>query len=203
MAFIVSAIISTAVYIGIETLETESQSDLRRAHSQFERARSSVELIAEEEATILENIDEYQLLSTQGIMKEEDRLQFLEDIAVMRDELHLFPINLSIEEQYNARLEYPQGAGNGGPIDLASSNFNFSMPLLHEEDFLRFLARVRDNGGLYQIKECILGLRNTGAKNFTALQQHMNVSCVAVWYTYNLSPDIEQPGLLGADRGFL
>lgn len=207
LLFIGCTIVAIAIYLGVQAMESESSREVRNAQSGFEQARSSVELIEEEEATIIEYIDEFQLLSSEGIFEPEDRLQFLEDMAVIRDQLNLFPIKLSINEQYTGRLEYSttNSRSTGGPIDLNSSEISLSMPLLHEEDFTRFLDAIENSGGLFQIKECGLTLRNTGAKTFITLQQHMSVDCLAVWYTYNLNPIVEQPngGLLGSNNGFL
>tara|TARA_R110002073_G_scaffold232877_4_gene394024 strand:- start:347 stop:1012 length:666 start_codon:yes stop_codon:yes gene_type:complete len=201
--FLVCVTLTTAVYFTLGYMEDQAVQDLNRANSAFERARSSVELIEDEEATIIENIDEYRELLAGGVMEPEDRLQFLEDLAVIRDELHLFPINLAIASQFKERLAYPQGVSSGGPIDLASSEISLNMALLHEEDFVRFLDAIHSNGGLFQIKDCLLSLRNSGATKFITLQQHMAVECTAIWYSYDLTPPTEQQGLLGGNNGFL
>ncbi|MEQ9567990.1 MAG: hypothetical protein RLN85_19640, partial [Pseudomonadales bacterium] len=80
---------------------------------------------------------------------------------------------------------------------------SLNMPLLHEEDFIRFFDAIDSNGGLFQIRECLLSLRNSGATRFITLQQHMSVECTLTWYSYDLNPPTEQPGLLGANNGFL
>jgi hypothetical protein len=202
--FAFCSLLAATIYFGVSYLEEEASQELRRVNAAFQSARSSVELIEDEEATIIENIDEYRELMANGVMEPEDRLQFLEDLAVIRDELNLFPINLSIDTQFKERLAYPSGTGNnGGPVDLASSEISLDMALLHEEDFIRFLDAVHSNGGLFQFKECLLSLRNSGATRFITLQQHMSVECIASWYSYDLNPSVEQPGLLGANNGFL
>lgn len=202
LLFVICSIFAAGIYFTVGYMENQASQELQRANSAFERARSSVELIEEEEATIIENIDEYRALMAQGVLEPEDRLQFLEDLAVIRDELHLFPINLSIDSQFKQRLAYPPGAGNGGPIDLASSKISLNMPLLHEEDFIRFFDAIHSNGGLFQVRECLLSLRNSGATRFITLQQHMSVECTLAWFSYDLNPPNEQPGLLGANNGF-
>lgn len=201
--FVFSAIFSAGIYLGSEHLNDEAARDLRNSRTVFQKARSSVELIEEEEATIIEYIDEYKLMAEEGIVKNEDRLQFLEDMAVIREELSLFPINLNIDEQYSANLEYPPDFGSpGAPIELGSSAVSLSLPLLHEEDFTRLLTALDNSPGLYQITECDLTLRNTSATSFTTLQQHMSVSCEILWYTYNLQPSTNN-GLNALGGGYL
>jgi len=199
--FVICCTLVTGVYLTVGYMEAQASQELQQANSAFERTRSSVELIEEEEATIIENIDEYRVLMARDILEPEDRLQFLEDLAVIRDELQLFPINLSIESQFRERLAYPQSISSGGPIDLASSEISLNMPLLHEEDFVRFFDAIYNNGGLFQIRECLLSLRNSGATRFITLQQHMSIDCTLVHYSYDLNPQVEQPGMLGANNG--
>jgi hypothetical protein len=201
--FVLCSLLAACIYFGVNYLEDQASQELRRANAAFQSARSSVELIEDEEATIIENIDEYRELLANGILEPEDRLQFLEDLAVIRDELNLFPINISIDTQFRERLAYPPETNNGGPVDLASSEISLNMALLHEEDFVRFLDAVHGNGGLYQFRDCTLSLRNSAATRFITLQQHMSVECNAIWYSYDLTPPVEQPGLLGANNGFL
>lgn len=200
--FVVSVLFATGIYSGSAHLNTQADKDLRNSRAIFQKARSSVELIEEEEATIIEYIDEYKQMAKERIVEEEDRLQFLEDMAVIREDLNLFPINLSIDEQYSANLEYPQDIGSpGSPINLGSSAVSLTLPLLHEEDFTRLLSALDDTPGLYQITECDLNLRNTSTTSFTTLQQHMSVSCSILWYTYDLKPNTTGPNGFGG--GFL
>lgn len=194
--FISSIVLSAFIYLGTDHLNVQADRDLRNKRAIFQKARSSVELIEEEEATIIRYIDEYKQMEEEGIVKEEDRLQFLEDMAVIRENLNLFPINLNIDEQFSARLEYPQDIGtSGGPVDLGSSTINLSVPLLHEEDFTRLLDALDNSPGLYQITSCDLTLRNTSATSFITLQQHMSASCEILWHTYNVTPPVSNGGL--------
>jgi len=200
ICFSFCALLSISLYLGSEHLNDDAGRDLRNKRAIFQKARSSVELIEEEEATIIRYIDEYKQMAKERIV-EEDRLQFLEDMALIREKLNLFPIKLSIDEQFSERLEYSVDIGTpGGPIDLGSSAISLSLPLLHEEDFTRLLEALNNSPGLYQITGCHLTLKNSSATSFTTLQQHMSVSCEILWYTYNVKPPIDN-GLtpLGGD----
>lgn len=201
--FTVSLIVSAGIYLGSEDLNTDAGRELANSRSIFQKARSSVELIEEEEATIIQYIDEYKQMAAERIVEDEDRLQFLEDMAVIREQLSLFPINLSIDEQYSAKLEYPLDIGApGGPINLGSSPISLSVPLLHEEDFTRLLSALDNSPGLYQITKCDLILRNTSATSFTTLQEHMSAACEIIWYTYDINPP-EENGLNPLGGGYL
>lgn len=183
-----SAALSSGLYYGIDYMYFEADRDLRIAKSKFQDARSSVELIEEEEATIIRYIDEYLQLSEQNVIDDEDRLQFLEKMAEIREALNLFPISLKLAEQSTMLLPYDQDESSPGePVDIGSSTINLSMPLLHEEDLTRVLGALFSSPGLYQIRECDLSLRNTSNRSYVSLGQHMSSNCDILWYTFSLS----------------
>ena len=192
-------VLSIGLYKGLDHLNLEAGRDLRNKQSIFQRARSSVELIEEEEAIIIQYIDEYKQIAAEGIAEEEDRLQFLESMGIIRERLNLFPISIYIDEQFNEKLEYPQDIETPGkPIGLGSSKINLNVPLLHEEDFTRLLEALNDSPGLYQVTGCKLTLKNVNATKFRTLQQNLSATCEVLWYTYNLKLSEEnQPIILG------
>lgn len=188
--FVLCAGFGTAIFIITETFGAQASRDLSIAQGELYSARSAVELIEEEEATIIEYIGRFQELSDQGIVQEEDRLLFLERVAELRSEFDLFPISLSIEEQIGMRLQYDPGETEpGGPIDLKKSSVSVRMPLLHEEDLTRFLDKLLKIDGLYQALECSVSQQNRSSTSFLVLAQHLTATCELLWYTFDLSPD--------------
>ena len=187
--FILCMAIVAGVFWGMDALSSQATRNLSIAQGELYSARSSVELIEEEEATIIEYIDRYQDLSAEGIVEAEDRLLFLEKIADIRAEFNLFPISLNIEEQLGIRLQYdPAETEPGGPIDLKTSTVSLSVPLLHEEDLTRFLDALLNSDGLYQARECEIGALNSTTPSFVFLAQHFSASCELLWYTFDLEP---------------
>lgn len=177
------------IFWGMDTLNSQATRELSIAQGELYSARSSVELIEEEEATIIEYIDRYQDLSLEGIVEPEDRLLFLEKVADIRAEYDLFPISLNIEEQLGIRLQYdPAETEPGGPIDLKASTVSLSLPLLHEDDLGRFLDALLNSDGLYQARECEIGAQNSATQSFVFLSQHFAASCELLWYTFDLNP---------------
>lgn len=187
--FILCLAIVAGIYWGMDALSSQATRNLSIAQGELYSARSSVELIEEEEATIIEYIDRYQDLSAEGIVEPEDRLQFLEKVADIRAEYDLFPIALNIEQQVGIRLQYdPAETEPGGPIDLKISTVSLSVPLLHEDDLARFLGALLNSDGLYQARECEIGALNSATQSFVFLAQHFSASCELLWYTFDLSP---------------
>lgn len=190
--FVVCVLISIAIFWATEALYSQANRGLIVAQGELYSARSAVELIEEEEATIIEYIDRYQDLSDQGIVQPEDRLLFLEEIANLRAQYDLFPIALNIGEQVGQRLQYdPSESDPGGPIDLKHSRVSVDYALLHEEDLSRFLQGLLTSDGLYQTRECRIQAASQTSQSYLYLAQHFLASCELLWYTFDLNPEVE------------
>lgn len=189
--FLICAAISAGIFLAAEYFYNEANRNLSFAQSELFSARSAVELINEEEATIIEYIGRYQQLSDEGIVEPENRLDFLENMAEIRSQFNLFPIALNIEQQGGVRLQYdPSESEPGGPIDLNTSNVSISLSLLHEEDLSRFLEALLNSDGLYQAQECQITLQNRSNTSFLFLAQHLTANCELMWYTFDLPPQV-------------
>jgi hypothetical protein len=191
---VVGLMLSAIIFFGLDYLNSQSLQDLRIAQSEFNNARSRVELIEEEEATIIEYIGRYQVLNNEGVVQDEDRLQMFERVAQLRAENNLFPVSLNISEQNSMMLSYPPDIREpGGPIALRSSRIGLDLPLLHEEDLTRLLTGILDSPGLFQTSDCEVNLQSANTRNFIILSQHFTASCEILWYTFDLDPPAPDP----------
>ena len=187
--FIICTAIAAGIFWGADALDSQASRNLSIAQGELYSASSAVDLIEEEEATIVEYIDRYQEISEEGVIEPEDRLVFLEKVANLRAQFDLFPIALNIEEQLGVRLQYdPAETEPGGPVDLKTSTVSIRLSLLHEEDLTRFLGNLLNSGGLYQTRECEISSLNQATQNFLFLAQHLTASCEILWYTFDLTP---------------
>ncbi len=191
--FILCVLISVAMFWATETLYSKANRSLIIAQGELYSARSAVEMIEEEEATIVEYIDRYQELSNQRIIQPEDRLVFLEAVADLRAQYDLFPIELNIGEQLGVPLQYdPSESEPGGPIDLKASTVSINYSLLHEEDLSRFLGGLLNTEGLYQTRECQIQTVNQNTQSYLYLAQHFLARCELLWYTFDLGLEGEE-----------
>lgn len=189
---IIGILLAIGIYMGTDYLSSASLQDVRIAQSGFDSARTRVEQIAEEEATIIEYIERYQVLDQNGVIEDEDRLQMFERVAEIRSDNNLFPVALNISEQESMRLNYPPEIREpGGPVALRSSVIGLDLPLLHEQDLIRLLTGVLDSPGLYQTRTCSLAQRSPDSTNFIFLSQHFTASCEILWYTFDLDPPVD------------
>lgn len=191
---VIGILLSIGIYLGVDYLASESLRDLRIAQSDFDNARSRVELIEEEEATIIEYIGRFQMLEAEGAIQDEDRLELLERVAEIRASNNLFPVSVNINEQTAIPLSYPADIREpGDPVALRSSIIGLNLPLLHEHDLIRLLSGILNSPGLFQMKECMISQQNTDTTNFIVLSQHFEAVCEILWYTFDLNPPQPAP----------
>lgn len=189
LSLVLSLGLASGLYVGLNALDTTAAAELRRARNDLNEARDSVAKIEEEEATIIEYIGRYQRLAEDGVVAAEDRLQFLENVAQLRDEFSLFPVQVSIAPQTALTLEYPGDINDPGrPITLGYSLVDISLPLLHEDDLSRLLAALLARPGLLQPLTCTLNANRRPAAGYIFLAQHLDAACSLQWYTFMLPP---------------
>lgn len=189
LSLVLGMCLSGGIFFGLTTLETTAAAELRRARNDLNVARDNVAKIEEEEATIIEYIGRYQQLAADGVVTDEDRLQFQENVAELRKEFSLFPVQLNIEQQTVQPLKYRSDISDPGrPISLRSSLVQINLPLLHEDDLSRLLTALLDRSGLLQPLGCSVRASNRPAAGYIYLAQHLNADCTLQWYTFLLPP---------------
>lgn len=190
---ILTAVFSLSIAVGIyyvaDYLNTDMTRAVRTARANLQNARTSVDQIEQEEATIIEYIGRYQELDADGIVRPEDRLILLERITEIRDNNDLFPISLNIGEQSSLALLYdPAEPSPGGPIRLNTTELELSLPLLHEEDLSSLLRELLSSPGLFLPQECIVRLNNPSITSYIMLGQHQTATCNLLWFTFDVNP---------------
>ena len=177
------------IYYYADIMNTQMARNLQIARGNLQLARTNIDQIEDEEATIIEYIGRYQELETDGVVNPEDRLQLIERITEIREDNDLFPISVNIGEQLSMELLYDQSEQDpGGPVNINSTTLELSLPLLHENDLTRLLDGLLNAPGLYMPQECIISLSNPNATNFIVLAQHQRANCVVSWFTFNVNP---------------
>ncbi|PCJ40899.1 MAG: hypothetical protein COA71_09875 [SAR86 cluster bacterium] len=181
--------IAIGVYVAANYLNTEMTRAVQTARAELQNARTAVDQIEQEEATIIEYIGRFQELESEGIVNAEDRLLLLERITEIRENNDLFPISVSIGEQSSLRLLYdPTESAPGGPIDLNATELELSLPLLHENDLTSLLSELLGSPGLFLTQECSMNLNNPSITNYIMLGQHQTAKCNLLWFTFDVEP---------------
>ena len=189
IVFVVSAIIASVVYFGSDSLNQSASFDLSQAQARFDQASTSVQEIAEEEATIIRYIDRYREIAAEGVVEDEDRLSLIEKIGELRARYNLYPITVDIGGQGALPLSYdPMDLNPGEPVNVDFSEISLSYSLVHEEDLTRLLNSLVDESGLILPQNCEFAAENFAALNFSEVGFNLSAKCSLFWFTFDLNP---------------
>lgn len=131
----------------------------------------------EEEQEIKLNLQQYRQLAAKGIVGEENRLDWIERIAIIKSERRLFDIRYDIAEQKKV-----DASSTSGP-EIMVSKMGVVLPLLHEDDLFNLLDDLRKGqGGYFQIKKCTIS-RNATPLDRRVVRPTLDASCEIEFYT--------------------
>lgn len=137
-------------------------------------AQERVSKVSEEERDIRENLTYFEQMRARGIVGVQNRLDWIETIARIKNTRKLFEIKYSIEAQ--RPLDYP-GIVPVQNAEFVVSRMKLGMMLLHEDDLLEFLDDLRKEGKAHvTVKRCVVERLERGA--VTALQPRLHAECL-------------------------
>jgi hypothetical protein len=150
----------------------QAQAEAARNEAQGRLARAN-----EEEHEIKLNMQQYRTLASQGIVGEENRLDWIERIAAIKAARKLYDIRYEISEQKKDENSPPSGP------EIMVSRMLLTLPLLHEEDLFHLLADLRAaNRGYFLVKGCTIS-RVLNAIDRRILAPTLDASCLLDFYT--------------------
>jgi hypothetical protein len=155
-------------FVQVQAARSEAQSHLAKAQ--------------EEEQEIKRNLLQYRQLASQGVVGDENRLDWIERLAQIKSSRKLYDIRYEISEQQKAGY-----TGLAGP-DIMVSKMALNLPLLHEEDLFNLLGDLRaGTRGYFQVKSCSL-VRTASQVDRRVLLPMLNGNCELDFYTIRESP---------------
>jgi len=122
-----------------------AKGQLAVARAERAKAAESLARIAEEEREVREKVAVYRRLRDAGILGEERRLDWVEEIGRIRARRDLLDVRYTVERQ---RL-LQSVPGKPAAVDFRASTMKVDLALLHEGDLLDFLADLREAGNAY------------------------------------------------------
>jgi hypothetical protein len=176
------ALAAVLAVVGVAALIT-SQSYLDSAKRERDASRASrvgaqerVLRVSEEEREIRENLVDYERMREHGMMSDQNRIEWIESIARIKNSRKLFEIRYRIEAQRS--LDYPGIVATGG-ADLVVSRMKLDMLLLHEDDLLNFLADLQASKKAFvSVRQCVVTRVERGSsQGTTTLQPRLQAEC--------------------------
>lgn len=186
---LVSVILSVIGIAGSGYLKDLMQQDKSNEQKHLAEARAQLEHAHVEEQQIQLYQAKYLKLLDQGILDKEDRLQWIEHVARIKESRKLFGLDYQIDAQQAIQVEpaIPQGT-----IALYGSTLKLGFSLLHEEDLLNALGDLKkSNKQIGLLRECTL--TRTGENGASTVSPHLKAECTLTWLSLKPKGSVEAP----------
>ncbi len=184
-ALIRLAVVSCAGAIGIgvaavfaSTWYLQDATDSKRqAQQQRDAAYLRFAHVESEKQEIRTFQPQFVVLRDKGLVGEENRLNWVDQIRLIQEQRHLPPLSYEIEPQLPVRID---GRILLGGYLLRGSRMSLHMDLLHEGDLFNFLEDLRQRS-YFTVQECTIK-RTGGAQNVPDAPQ-LSADCMLNWVT--------------------
>lgn len=155
-----------------DALDTQRQAQQSRdaAYARFAQVES-------EKQDIRSFQPKFIALSRRGLVGEENRLEWVDDIRQIQEQHRFLPLSYEFEPQQVVRQDSRLPLGD---YQLRASRMSLHMDLLHEGDLFDFLAELRQRG-YFAVQDCNLK-RLAGAQN-VANAPTVGADCHINWLT--------------------
>ena len=182
--FVFSTLVSGALVYGAHYFQKQMLQEYNRANAAFQSISSRYLAVDEEEKLIRNHLPEFIRLYNNGVIGDEQRLNWIEVLRAIGDEINLPSLSYQIESQQPYTPAYPL---NMGKFKLFSSKMLLNMQLLHEGDLFRILEGLDTVAkGSYSISSCSI---NQTSAEISDDPDAANISarCELLWFTLKLA----------------
>jgi len=163
-------------------LVEKAQTEQRQLEAQQREIRTRLSRAPDEERELRDKIALFQQLQERGIIGQEERLNWVEQIARIKTARRLFDFQYEIAPQKPLADGLLPGGAVAGDYELMSSSMNLRMPLLHENDLLGFLADLRRNVHAHlMVRDCTIERLAQAQERGVAAQ--LRAVCTIDWIT--------------------
>ncbi len=163
-----------------------AQRVVAQQQNQLREARIQLNKSGEEKATIVRYLGKYQYLQQLGFVGDEQRINWLDGLRLANRETRLF----GVDYQIGAQQPYPYAAElDPGQLTLYQSVMKINLKLLHEDDLMRFLGTLAQQGaGVFAVNQCVMERLDPG--DHLRNQPNLRAECELAWIT--LRPPAEK-----------
>ena len=164
-----------------QKFSSDQEKALQQQQNLLNSARQRFQSSGIEKQTITEYLPLYQALINKGLVGEERRLEWVDELRKQHQLNKLFSIKYSIglQEPYK-----PNFASNLEGFVLNRSIMTLDLDMLHEEDILQLTeALSKKDKEVFMLRDCELTRLNTGAVLSSQLIANLHAKCELDWLT--------------------
>jgi hypothetical protein len=178
---LLSVVAVGAVSIEYSTgLVKRAESELKAQKATLQEARTRYQRSGDEKDTIVRYLGSYEKLQREGVVGEEQRINWIDGLRLANIQSELFGVDyqIGVQQPYGGVSEF-----DAGGIKLRQSVMKIRIPLLHEGDLLRFLATLeKQRVGLFTVNKCSLERTGTASAS-PRYQPNLSAECDLAWIT--------------------
>jgi hypothetical protein len=177
LALILGAVL---IYVSDGVLTKAQQSKII-ADREWSEALRKLERTKNEQEDLQGYYHQYQNLVEQNVIGIERRLDWIETIEKIRNQLNIFSVKYKLEPQETLNLE---NNSTSNSFDLHRSNMTLDFSLLHEGQLLNFFDALSEEAkGMYLLENCTL-TRNDLVRQLRFVP-NLQAECTLGWITLN------------------
>lgn len=172
-----ATVLTTTHWLTIEQrLARDTEAKRRDIQGRLLRAR-------EEEAEIKSKIARFDALLQRGVIGEERRLDWVEEIRRIRDDRRLLEMRYELAPQQP--LDTAIAPGTSGSFDFLASVMRLEIDLLHEGDLVNLIGDLRGSVSAFvRPRSCVLERKAGGAQAASRLLPiQLGARCTVDWIT--------------------
>jgi hypothetical protein len=177
VAAVAMVLVSRQLVGQAETSQRQLAAQQRGIHARIARAR-------DEEQDIRSRIARYEQLHNRGVIGLEERLDWVEQIARIRNNRRLLDVQYELSPQKPIDDNVLPGGAAAGSHEVMASTMKLRMQLLHENDLLGFLDDLRRSVHAHLlVRECLVE-RTAGIAGERGLPAQLRADCTIDWVTF-------------------
>lgn len=179
---LLAVLLAFAMSTTARKLVEKAQIDQRQLEAQQREIRARLSRAPDEERELRNKIALFQQLQERGIIGQEERLNWVEQIARIKTARRLFDFQYEVAPQTSLGNSILPGGAQAGDYEFMSSTMNLQMPLLHENDLLGFLADLRNTVHAHLlVRDCNIERLPQSVERGVAAQ--LRAVCTIDWIT--------------------
>ena len=145
--------------------------------------RTRISRAREEEADLRDRIALFNQLRARGIIGQEERLDWVEQIARIKAKRRLLDLQYELSPQHAVDDTLLSAGPTAGEYEFMASTMKLKMTLLHEDDLLGFLDDLRSAvHARLLVRECTID-RSVPSQDPSGLAGQLRAACTIEWIT--------------------
>lgn len=179
---VLAALLGFAMTTTAQKLVDRARLAQQQLQTQQRELRTRLMRAPEEERELRGKIAVFQRLHDHGIIGQEERLDWVEQISRIKTARRLFDLQYEISPQKPVSETALPGGALAGDYEFMASTMNLQMPLLHEDDLLGFLSDLRNAVHAHiLVRDCTIERTPSSSEN--RLTAQLRAVCAIDWIT--------------------